>query len=228
MTYQAFAFFTGLFASVHCVAMCGPLILSLPFARQSLAASIFQKTLYQAGRISMYGLLGLIMGLLGAGFSLLGLQQILSLTTGAILIAAAIAHFFKDQRTSYAVFSKIMQPLVSLLGKQLSKPYGGFVAGSLNGLLPCGVVYIALAQAVNLETPYQAAIAMLFFGAGTLPLLLVTALSPVLFRKFKTPSFLIPTLFFIAGCFLVSRGLNLNIPYISHSVENNMAAPVCN
>lgn len=227
MSYQALAFFTGLFASLHCVAMCGPLMLSLPFSKQSLWSSVFQKVLYQTGRILVYALLGFAIGLLGTGFNVLGLQQILSLATGAILIAAAIRHFFKARAKSYNGFSKFMQPLISLLGKQLSKPYGGFLAGALNGLLPCGVVYIALAQAINLQTPYEAATFMLIFGAGTTPLLFITALSPVFFRRFKTPAFLMPVLFFIAGSFLVFRGLNLHVPFVSHPVENSTSVPVC-
>lgn len=221
MNYEALAFYIGVFASLHCVAMCGPLMLSLPFSNQSIWIAIFQKLLYQSGRILMYCLIGLAIGFVGTGFDLLGLQQALSLITGILLVGAAMRYFFKRKKTSSALSSKLLQALTAHLGKQLSKPYGSFFAGSLNGLLPCGMVYIALAQAINLHTPFESGKFMLFFGVGTTPLLFLTALAPVFFRKFRTPPFLLPALFLIAGSFLISRGLNLEIPYVSHAIVSD-------
>jgi uncharacterized protein len=220
MTFEALAFFTGLFGSLHCISMCGPLMLALPFSRESLWISVLQRFLYQAGRVLMYGFLGLILGLLGKGFSLLGLQQVLSLLTGTLLLIAGINHFVKVRTTrNKLVSSKLIGQLTRLLGKYLSKPYGAFVAGSLNGLLPCGLTYIALAQAINLNTAFESSRSMLFFGLGTLPLIFLTALSPLFFRKFKTPGMLVPILFIIAGSFLMARGLNIEIPYVSHAIN---------
>ncbi|MEJ6981239.1 sulfite exporter TauE/SafE family protein [Pedobacter sp. P351] len=222
MSYEALAFFTGLFGSLHCVAMCGPLILALPFSNQSIWTSILHRLLYQAGRILMYGFLGLLIGLIGTGFSLLKMQQTLSLITGILLITAGISHFIKGRKLTNRIFSlKLLPVLTSLLGRYLSKPYGGFIAGALNGILPCGVTYIALAQAINLTTPIEAGRFMLFFGLGTVPLLFATALSPLFFRKLKAPVLLIPILFLLAGSFLMARGLNLSIPYVSHSINLN-------
>ena len=220
MRYEALAFFTGLFGSLHCVAMCGPLILAMPFSGESIWISIFQRLLYQSGRILMYGVLGLAIGFIGTGFSFLGFQQTLSLITGVLLVMAGINYFVKKNKNSKnAISSKIINRLSTLLGKYFSKPYGGFVAGAINGILPCGVTYIALAQAINLNSPFESGKFMLFFGLGTLPLLALTALSPLFFRKFKTPAKLIPFLFLIAGSFLIVRGLNLHIPYVSHAVK---------
>ena len=72
MSYQALAFYTGLFGSLHCVAMCGPLILALPFSGQSIWLSVLQRLVYQLGRIMMYGILGLLIVSIGTGFALLG------------------------------------------------------------------------------------------------------------------------------------------------------------
>ena len=224
MSYQALAFFTGLFGSLHCVAMCGPLILSVPFSGQSIWIAILQRLLYQAGRILMYGVLGLIIGLVGTGFGLLGLQQVLSIITGVLLTISGLSHFFKAKHKKQLFSAKLINRLSSLLGKYLSKPYGGFVAGALNGILPCGVTYIALAQAVNLNTPAESGSFMIFFGLGTLPLLFITALSPLLFTKFKAPALLIPVLFLVAGSFLLARGFNIDIPYVSHAIDINSSA----
>lgn len=223
MTFEALAFYTGLFGSLHCVAMCGPLMLALPFSGQAIWFSVLQRLVYQLGRILMYGALGLLMGLIGSGFGLLGLQQALSLATGILLVLAGLNHFIKRKNTALLFKNSILPRLTSLLGKYLNKPYGSFVAGALNGILPCGVTYIALAQAVNLTNTLDSGKSMIFFGLGTLPLLFITTLAPLFFRKFKAPAVLVPLLFLIAGSFLVARGLNVNIPYISHAIniENN-------
>ena len=228
MSYQLLAFYTGLFASLHCVAMCGPLMLSLPFSNQSVWFSIFQKVLYQIGRILMYGVIGLAIGMVGMGFGWLGLQQVLSLITGVLLFAVGLRYFILKKRNSKILFPKLMRILTNLLGKQLSKPYGSFFGGVLNGLLPCGMVYMAMGQAINLPTATDSGKFMLFFGLGTTPLLFLTVLSPLFFRKYRAPAALMPVLFLIAGSFLILRGLNLDIPYVSHTIENNTGVPVCN
>lgn len=224
MSYQALAFYTGLFGSLHCVAMCGPLILALPFSGQSIWVSVLQRLVYQLGRIMMYGILGLLIGSIGTGFALLGLQQILSFITGAFLFISGINHFLANKNKRSNRFSaKVLNYITPLLGKHISKPYGSFVAGSLNGILPCGVTYIALAQAVNLNTAVEAGEFMVFFGLGTIPLLFLTAISPLFFRRFKAPAYLVPVLFLIAGSFLMTRGLNIDLPYVSHAVSTNSA-----
>jgi len=173
----------------------------------------------------MYGVAGLLIGLFGQGFGFLGLQQTLSLVCGGLLLMAGINYFRKAGRHPGVWSGKAQQRLTSLLGSYLSKPYGSFVAGALNGLLPCGVTYIALAQALNLGSPVQSGRFMLFFGLGTIPLLMLTALAPLLFRKIKTPAILVPLLFIVAGSFLIARGMNVHIPYISHTIE--MDNPAC-
>jgi hypothetical protein len=226
MSYQVLAFYTGLFASVHCVAMCGPLMLSMPFNAEPLWISVLKKILYQFGRILMYGILGLGIGFIGSGFGLLGLQQILSTLTGILLIAAGISHFVRRKRRVSTWFPNLWKQAYSVLGNYLNKPYGSFLAGSINGLLPCGMVYVALAQAINLPAPNQSAIFMLVFGLGTLPLLLITVFAPLFFQKFKAPAQLVPTLFLISGSILVLRGMNLDIPYVSHFV-GSASSGVC-
>jgi uncharacterized protein len=222
MSYEALAFYTGLFGSLHCVTMCGPLILSFSFAGQSIMTAIIQKALYQLGRIMMYGCLGLLFGLIGKSFALLGLQQILSFITGAGLLFAGLNYFVRKKQASSSVLGrKILNTLTSLFGKFISKPYGGFFAGAINGLLPCGVTYIALAQAINTNSATDSARFMLFFGLGTLPLLFVTALSPLIFKRFRTPAFLVSILFLVAGSFLMARSFNLEIPYVSHSINTS-------
>jgi len=218
MTYHYLAFFMGLFGSVHCAVMCGPLIVALQGGQQLTLKQVFNKLLYQIGRISTYVLLGALLGLLGSAATMQGWQQSFSLLTGMVLILFAISYFFARNSSFLAKWqTKAIQPFARMMGKWLYKPGGSFVAGILNGLLPCGMVYMALASAMNADTVVGGAQFMFLFGLGTLPLMIifsiVTSLSGKIIKvKFGT---VLPLLFFIMGVWFILRGANLNIPYLS-------------
>ena len=228
MSILALAFFTGLFGGIHCIVMCGPLVMALPLSEKSWWFSFIQRFLYQFGRILTYSAFGFLAGFIGSGFNILGLQQVLSLTTGIVLLSIALFHFRDKKPNRFSRFQvKMVAPLASLMGKWLSKPYGGLFAGALHGLLPCGMVYMAIAASLNSASPFEGSKFMFFFGLGTTPLLVLASLTPLFLRKFKAPRLMIPALYLVAGLFLISRGLNLQIPYISSPVMMNTSAPVC-
>lgn len=227
MNYQSLAFFTGLFGSLHCVVMCGPLVMSVPFTG-SIWFSLLQKFIYQIGRILTYSLLGFVAGSVGSLFNILGLQQILSFVSGVLLILIAIYHFSGNKRTPNKTYLKLIGPLAKFLGRWMSKPYGGFVAGSLHGFIPCGMVYMAVAGSLNTGSAFAGSEFMLYFGLGTTPLLMLTTFIPVVVRRFRAPQVLIPALFLVAGILLITRSLNLQIPYVSAPVLSTTEAPVCN
>src|SRR5690606_3551666 len=82
MDYQYLAFFMGFFGSLHCVAMCGPLVLALPASGSSSTAVIVNRVIYQVGRILTYGALGLLLGFIGNSIAVKDWQQAISLITG--------------------------------------------------------------------------------------------------------------------------------------------------
>lgn len=222
MTYESLAFFMGLFGGLHCVAMCGPLVMALPLSGNNRWADIVQRFLYQFGRIFTYSIFGFLAGSIGNGFYFLGLQQILSLITALVLITIAVSHFSRKKITRLDTFQiKLVAPIASLMGKWLSKPYGSFFAGLLHGFLPCGMVYMAIAASLNAGSPVEGSKFMFFFGLGTTPLLLIASLMPAFMRKFRAPALMIPALYFVAGIFLLLRAVNLDIPYISSPVDIN-------
>jgi sulfite exporter TauE/SafE len=227
VSYEALAFFTGLFGGLHCVAMCGPLVMALPFGGNGWLA-LLQRMLYQLGRIITYSVFGLAAGLIGQGLNIIGLQRMLSLITGVLLIAIAFSHFSGKKSSRFSRFQqRAVAPIALMLGKWLAKPYGGFFAGALHGLLPCGMVYMAMAASLNSGSALAGGKFMLFFGLGTTPLLLFASFLPLFFRKFRIPALAISVLYLFAGTFLLTRGMNLDIPYISMPIENG-GAPVCN
>jgi len=229
MSLNALAFFTGLFGSLHCVAMCGPLVMALPVNGYSQWYALLQRILYQSGRMLTYSLFGILFGLLGQSFNLLGLQQVISITTGIILIITALAHFSKRRFTGMERFQlKLISPLSNRMVKLLVKPYGGFFAGMLNGILPCGMVYLALAGAVNAGSVLAGAEYMFFFGLGTTPLMLLVSFAGLFLRKWVQARFsrVLPFVTLFMGFWFLLRGAELNIPYLSPYIQLNDIA-VC-
>src|ERR1700760_2968988 len=69
------AFFIGLFGSIHCIGMCGPLAFAIPVIENKWWLIVADKVLYNLGRIVTYTLLGLLMGFIGRQLWIFGLQQ---------------------------------------------------------------------------------------------------------------------------------------------------------
>ena len=217
------AFLLGLAGSLHCVAMCGPLMLALPLDGAARRQVLGQTLLYQAGRIGMYGMLGVLFGLLGKGIALAGFQQGLSILAGGLMLAAA---FFTIQWERAALSVPGMQSLTRWVQRQIAillrqHPKGAALGvGMLNGLLPCGLVYTAVAGAISTTNGWSGGAFMLLFGAGTLPLLLALMLtgqrfSPVWRTRFRLAQ---PLLLAIAGFLLISRGMNLDLSLFESAV----------
>jgi len=217
------AFLLGLAGSLHCVAMCGPLMLALPLSSSARWGAMGQTLVYQVGRIAMYMVLGLLFGLLGKGVALAGFQQALSVVAGAMLLFAA---FFavEWERAARAVpgmyrLTRWVQQRIGFLLR--SRSIGAtFGVGLLNGLLPCGLVYAAVAGAISMAGGWQGGLFMALFGLGTLPLLLVLIgtgqrFGPVWRRRFQMVQ---PVLLAVAGLLLLSRGMHLDLSLFESAV----------
>jgi sulfite exporter TauE/SafE len=164
------AFVMGLVGSLHCVGMCGPIALSLPYqGRQKWIAAV-NVLLYNFGRIATYALLGIIIGLFGRGFFLAGFQSYISIGLGVLLLLIA---FFsvnvEGQLLKIPGFQKLNSWVQGQLGRLLRQKGSGklFIIGSLNGLLPCGLVYMGIVGAVTTGEIVHSALYMASFGLGT-------------------------------------------------------------
>jgi sulfite exporter TauE/SafE len=204
--------------------------MALPLSQQSVWFALFQKLLYQAGRILTYVFMGLFFGWIGQSFNFLGWQQAISIATGIILLIIAFTHFTKRRISGIERLQlKLVGPLSSRMGKLLVKPYGGFFAGMLNGILPCGMVYLALAGAINAGSIMAGAGFMLFFGLGTTPLMLMAAVAGMFFRRWAQLRFskILPYLTLVMGIWFLLRGAELAIPYISPAIKVQNST-ICN
>ncbi len=211
----------GFLGGFHCVGMCGPLALSLPTQYLSTIQKYFAFFLYHIGRAFTYTTMGILLGVIGQGFSLFKLQQVLSVGGGILMLL--FVFFYYIQKSNLKFFEKPTQQLNFFIGKQFKKarhPFSFFMIGMANGLLPCGLVYAAIIAALSLGTIYKSAALMLGFGMGTIPLLLLTQL----LGKFLSPTLkstinkTTPILLALIGILLILRGLDLGIPYLSPSM----------
>ncbi len=218
MSNLSLAFTLGLLGSLHCAVMCGPIMLSLPLQKKSFLKSALQLLSYQIGRILIYTLLGMLVGLIGSSFTIFASQETLSLVVGSLLIAFTLLHFNGKHATSLSRFqAKLILPISKLMGKVYGLPFWGFFAGMLNGLIPCGMVYLALATALNSASVVHAGSFMLLFGLGTSPLMLMISLGGVYLKRYIkfNPNKLVPWFMLFIGTLFILRSANLGVPFLS-------------
>lgn len=224
MSEQHLAFMIGLLGSVHCIGMCGPLAFAVPSLKPGIGYLLLDKVLYQLGRIISYGILGIFIGLIGQQLWLSGMQQGISIFTGLLIIAAACSRIFKISVGQGSSF--LLKPFNKLFGYALKHKANHLIIGMINGLLPCGFVYLALAGAVNTGNVTAAAAYMFWFGLGTAPLMLLATISMGftgnLFRKRINK--VIPFMMLFLGIWFILRGMELNISYISPAKPSSSAA----
>lgn len=217
------AFILGLTSSLHCVGMCGPIALAMPGRGRSMVHVLPGRLLYHVGRLTTYVMLGAIVGTLGEGFSLMGYQQGLSIALGVMLLVLALGTASVESKfLSIPLVNRGMGQLKRSMGrilKQGSAP-SLFNLGILNGLLPCGFVYLGLAGAVASGDIWRSMAYMALFGLGTWPAMVTLSLAgPFIsdrLRQVARPIMLGVTLAF--ATLLILRGLDLGIPYLSPSM----------
>lgn len=218
------AFIIGLAGSLHCIGMCGPIAISLPMQEMSKFQLLFGRGLYNFGRIITYALLGLLFGFIGSGFFVGGYQQILSIALGVlILLSLFLPSKYASYITGARLHEKISKRLKAAWQKLMSKNSisSMFLIGLLNGFLPCGLVYIALAGSISTGTALGGAFYMAVFGVGTFPVMLVMSLvGRILSFKMRLRlSKLLPVGVVILAVLFILRGMSLGIPYISPKIE---------
>jgi len=223
MTILATALLLGLAGSLHCVGMCGPLLLALPLDASGKRQVLASMLVYHTGRILTYALLGVFFGMVGKAFALAGFQKMLAISAGVFMLAMAfMAWRFERLVTALPGFAAFTQGVKSSIGRLLRhNPKGStFSIGLLNGLLPCGMVYAALAGAIATTGGIEGGLFMAIFGLGTLPLLLLVTLvggpfGTNLRQKIRLAQ---PILMGIVGLLLLQRGLHLDLSLFESAV----------
>lgn len=222
--FVATAFLLGFLGSFHCAGMCGPIAIALPVGKSSWINRLLGVLTYNLGRGLTYMLMGGIIGLLGMGISMAGFQQWASIIAGSVMILFVIVPLiFSRTKTTGGIFAKLtsfLQRKLSPLFKNAS--YGSlFTIGLLNGILPCGLVYVALAGALNMHGVVSSMLFMGAFAVGTMPVMSALAVTgSFLSLKIRTLiNKISPYIIILLGVLFILRGLSLGIPYISPKSE---------
>lgn len=229
-------FVVGILGSLHCAGMCGPIALALPAGVSRNMHFIGGRLLYNLGRVVTYVILGAIVGSVGGVIAIAGMQQMLSISIGCVMLAVV---FLPSLVRGFSPGSSVVQNLQIRVRQRLGALFARrtipslFVIGVMNGFLPCGFLYVALAGAATLGGTIHGAMFLAGFGGGTLPLMLALSL---LGRKIqdlareRMGGFVRLFMALLAVLFIL-RGLNLGIPFVSPHVKTSHASmlpdPVC-
>ena len=215
-------FMLGLVSSLHCVQMCGPIVLSYSVAVSELkkdasAVPVLMRNhlAYNAGRILTYSALGAIAGVAGGTLGLLGrlagFGHILAIVAGALMIVVGISMLgvIPSDLLGSSLF-RIPSLFLRRIAKLLSAPGSGnrFLLGLALGFLPCGLIYAALLKAMATGSAFAGAATMLAFGFGTAGALLVLGMfsSAIRMRINRWGSQLAAASVTLMGVVLVWRG----------------------
>jgi sulfite exporter TauE/SafE len=202
--------------------MCGPIAMMLPVDRNNPTKKVTQIITYHIGRLTAYGTIGLVFGLVGKGFFMAGIQQNLSIFIGIAMIAVILIpeKIFAKYNFSKPVFVLISKIKTTLGSQFRNKSYKSlFTIGLLNGFLPCGMVYVALFGAIAMQNAGFGVLYMVLFGLGTVPMMssviyINSYLTIPIRNKIQK---VIPYVAVIIGVLFILRGLGLGIPYVSPS-----------
>lgn len=213
----------GILGSMHSLGMCGPDGVALRLKKQNLLPKIAVPVLFHSGRVISYSILGIFFGMLGRGLRLAGLQQWATILLGsAMLVSVLYPVIFREQISISGLFSGFSARL-NFRMKRLSVNRTGFSLfriGLLNGLLPCGLVFLAIAGAISSGNVWTGSLFMVCFGIATIPLLLVATRNHSFGQtiSLKTRR-LVPFLVLMLGLLFIFRGMSLGIPFVSPSIE---------
>lgn len=215
------AFSLGLVGSIHCGLMCGPIALIANKSSASTARFWGMNLTYNLGRITTYVLLGVLAGMLGTGFDIMGWQQSLSILVGCSLLMIGVFKYLLPKLAPKSFnYGEMTSWFYARAGHLLKGQSWSAKAmlGMVNGLLPCGLVYGAMAGSLTQSSLRQSMLFMLAFGAGTLPMML----SVPLLHGIKPTKWtgwvrhrVTPVLFGVMAVLMIMRGMNLGIPFVS-------------
>jgi sulfite exporter TauE/SafE len=215
----------GLAGSLHCLGMCSPLAMAATGMR---GPYFLNRLVYNGGRILSYGILGALVGTVGTLFVLPNIQAIVSISLGVTLIAIGMTGVHIQVPFVSGFLQRVTIWIKKVFSNLLKKKsiLSTTLLGMVNGLLPCGLTYLALAYCVTTDSAIDAFTFMLIFGAGTLPVMLgfTSVLQGLINRfRFNLRSFTSITMV-VLGLLLITRSA---IGHFHPSTESKDPIVVC-
>lgn len=193
---------SSLAGSLHCVAMCGPLV-----GMHGGARSLRLAFVHALGRLVTYVTLGTLAGLVGGAVNLAGdlarVQHVATVAAGVVIVgwglySIAVARGWVRARTHGGAL--FQHGLVQLRGRRAVTRAA--LVGVLTGLLPCGWLWAFVVTAAGTGHPLSGAIVMAAFWLGTVPAMTgVLAIAGPMIARLRAR---IPV---ITACVLIALGL---------------------
>jgi hypothetical protein len=224
------AFTMGLVGSLHCIGMCGPIAVMIGGqSNQFVVSKVF---IYNFGRIITYTLMGALVGIVGQGLHMADLQKGVSIFIGISLLLMAVTSFnFESHLVEIPLVNKLFFKIKSGLGMLLKKNslQSYFGVGLLNGLLPCGLVYMGIVGALSTGDVPSAMLYMFLFGLGTLPVMALSTFAGKLanLRVRNMVRRIYPVFLLLFGVLFLMRGLNFDLPSDFLLWDNSNDIPRC-
>lgn len=214
----------GLTGSLHCVGMCGPIVIALGRG----GSSTLNLLSYNIGRVITYSMMGMLFGAVGGFLNLSAFQQYSSIIIGAAMLVYLVLRYSRINRRFQFNDTLISRVARKLIGKAMKSKSGLLVVGMANGILPCGLVYLAATGSAASGSWYNGALVMAIFGAATIPVMLLlpilTNLVPA-FKSLRTGNW-VPYILTVFAILFILRGMDLGIPFISPEISNAASGEV--
>lgn len=200
------AIILGFAGSLHCAGMCSPLAYAVI---SKSGGAMRSRVLYNSGRILMYCILGTIISGVGVMLPVIA-QYVISIALGiSFLIIGITGSNFKAPVLAPVQYFTVF--IKTQFSKFLQRKNNSavFTLGVLNGLLPCGLTFLALTSCITLAGPVDGLVFMAAFGAGTLPVMFgLVSVIPFFAKQFNLSVARLSTIMLIAaGCLLIVRVL---------------------
>ncbi len=170
------ALLVGLAGAGHCLGMCGGIAAALGMGARKPTIMLA----YHLGRLLSYGALGVLAGWLASTVDTAGWTLVLRYIAGILLIAMGlyIADWWRGLAALERLGGHLWQP-VQRLARHWLPPRGvhhGLILGLCWGMMPCGLIYSALALSATQQSPLGGGLMMLSFGLGTLPAMIASSI----------------------------------------------------
>jgi sulfite exporter TauE/SafE len=223
------ALIMGFAGSLHCLGMCSPLAMAVTNLSPSI---ILNRLLYNLGRIVTYGIMGAVIATIGMGFPFIKYQNLLSIVLGVLLLAIGFTGIsaFRIPFVSRGLgrFSTFLKGIFSRLLQR--RGYGAtLLLGSLNGVLPCGLSFLALTYCLTFAGPADGFLFMVGFGIGTLPVMIgLAGFFSWLLNRFHVKVKTITTgTLMLSGIVLIARVFIIHLPHANSLQEGVVDIVLC-
>ncbi|ADU75545.1 sulfite exporter TauE/SafE [Acetivibrio thermocellus AD2] len=222
-------FVAGLLTSLHCVAMCGGINMSVCMQYKSAGGKskalgssdgktgkavefeqLMPSFLYNLGRVISYTVVGGVVGALGSVISFSGAAKgVVAIISGVFMVIMGL-----NMLNIFPVLRKITPRMPKIFGRKISnaKNKGPLLVGLLNGFMPCGPLQAMQLYALGTGSFIAGATSMFMFSMGTVPLMFgLGAISSIAGGKFTQKMMRISAvLVIVLGVVMFNRGLSLS------------------